>query len=342
MSSVDEVTGAPSQMGQALSAGLDVIDLNQTVTFTAYRRVVLPADGFVFWVKADMLSPSALPNTTALNRFTPNQARVQVAPAETFVAQGSLHQTTVNKQGEDDSGATNRMVFTSKSQVEHLNDINPDVLYMARVGELRFTFSTSNMRYQQAGLWHYSGDAVYPAFMSQVIEYPEQLNSLDIVVSNSLPIWLTFNQAFPVYPSYLVPDNVRPPYAAVQIGDDSTHAMTSGATHDRNGSRWQLVRDTVRVTTYGVRNYAILDWLDSITSYTLANPDVMGVMNTPVVRDAKRGQVEISALAQKKVITFEVNYYQARIRELSRQLITSAFLDEFIVPADVTATLIPH
>jgi hypothetical protein len=58
----------------------------------------------------------------------------------------------------------------------------------------------------------------------------------------------------------------------------------------------------------------------------------MGIMNSPIPADAKRGQVEISALAQKKTIVFHASYYQARVQTLARQLITQAFLEDFIVP----------
>jgi hypothetical protein len=49
-------------------------------------------------------------------------------------------------------------------------------------------------------------------------------------------------------------------------------------------------------------------------------------MNSPIPKDAKRGQVEIGAIAQKKAIVFEVDYYQSRMNSISQQLITSAFL----------------
>ena len=332
MPSIDESIGNQGQIRSVLGAGLDALDLNQTVTWTAYHRVVLPADGFVFWVKAEILSPSALVNSSPLNSFTPNQAPVVVTPAASFTAQGSLHHTTVNRQDEAESFSVNRMIFTSKDPVNDLNDIAPNTLYLATTNGQRYAFSTRSMWYRQAGLFHYSGDAVYPALASQIIDDPVDLNARDIIVSNSLPIWLQFNQLFPVFPGYLVPDNLRPPYAAVHIGEEDTTPLQAGAWHDSEGSRWQLVKDTVSVTTYGVRNSDIMDWLDMITEYTFQNPGVMGVMNSPIPRDAKRGQTEISAIAQKKVIRFDVSYYQARIRQVSRQLITSAFLEDFIVP----------
>jgi hypothetical protein len=251
-------------------------------------------------------------------------------------AQGSLHHTTVNKQSPDESSSQNRLVFTSKCRVNDLNDLTPDGLYMAEVDGHRYAFSTRSGWYQQAGLYHYSGDAVYPAMATQVIDNPADFEGQQIVVSNSLPIWLRLNQLFPVYPSFLVPDNLPPPYAVIDIGEDSTTPLQSGATHDETGTRWQLVKDIVNVTTYGVRNDTIMDWLDIVNDYTLNNPGVIGVMNSPVPRDAKRGQVEISALAQKKVITFEVSYYQARALQVARQLITEAFLKYIIAPVPVT------
>lgn len=318
-------------MRSALDAGLDVVDLNQTVTWTQYRRVVLPADGFVFWVRAVILSPGAQVNSFVVNSVTPNQAPASI-PAPTFEAQGSLHHTTINRQDADESFSVNRMIFTSKTPVNDLNEIAPDTLYLATTNGQRFAFSSRSMWYRQAGLYHYSGDAVYPALETQIIDYPNQLNQRDVVVSNSLPIWLGLNQFFPIYPSFLVPDNIRPPYASVHIGEDDTYPMQSAAMHDSTGTRWQLARDVVRVTTYGVRNDTVMDWLDAVNLYTLGNPDVLGIMNSPVPRDAKRGQTEISTLAQKKVITFEANYYQSRVRTLARQLITKALIEDFIVP----------
>lgn len=334
--SVAEVAGAAGQMKSDLFAGLDVVDLDQTITFVKYNRIVLPADGSVFWMRADQFMASILLNTATLNRVTPNQPRTIATLAATITAQGSLHHTTVNRQSEDESSSTNRMIFTSKVSVNDLNEIAPDSMYLATVDGLRFIFSTRSMWYKQAGLYHYSGDAVYPALASQIIESAHDLQALGTVVSNSLPIWLTLNDYFDLYPSYLVPDNIVPPYASVHIDEDSTTPLQSAAWHDRTGTRWQLVKDVVRVTTYGIRNDMIMDWLDLVQQFALDHPTVMGIMNSPVPRDAKRGQTEISALAQKKVITLEVSYYQSRVQNISRQLIHEAFLKYIIAKRPVT------
>jgi hypothetical protein len=218
------------------------------------------------------------------------------------------------------------MVFTTAEAVSDLAELDSQTMYLAECQKQRFTFSTRSGWYRQSNLYHYSGDAVYPAFASQIIDNPEDLNLYEPVVNNSLPVWLTMNQFFPVYPAFLVSDNLTPPYAAVIIGEDNTSPMQSAPVVDFSGTRWQLVKDSVRVVLYGVRAAQALDWLQLVLTYADNNPTVMGVMNSPVLRDSLRGQVEISALAQKKVINFEICYYQVKVEQIARQLIEHATL----------------
>ena len=64
MVSAIEGAGGRGQMAAGLALGLETLSQNQTITFTRYHRLVLPMDGFVFWVKADLLTPSALLNSS--------------------------------------------------------------------------------------------------------------------------------------------------------------------------------------------------------------------------------------------------------------------------------------
>jgi len=50
-------------------------------------------------------------------------------------------------------------------------------------------------------------------------------------------------------------------------------------------------------------------------------------MNIPVPRDDKRTQAELGVLAIRKTIEFDVNYYQARVRDAALTYIKSVFLD---------------
>jgi len=300
-----------NQMASALSSGLNTIDQDQEVGFVLYNRFVNPLDGSVFWVNSSLTNGSGKPTT--------------------FNARGSLHHTTTNTQDPDESASVHRMVFTSLQPVDILSATSPTKLWMAKTDSESYAFSTRSGFYRQSGLHHYSGDAVYPSMSTQVIDTQAQLDDAsDLIVSNSLPIWLTLNTLFPIYPSLLVPDNLKPPYASVHIGDGDTTPLTNGPTYDSSGTRWQLVKDRVRIATYGIRNDLILDFLDAVRDYTLANPTVMGVMNIPIPRDGKRGQVETSTIAQRKTIDFEVNYYQNRVRDINRKLITEALFHQFI------------
>jgi hypothetical protein len=321
--------GANSQMAAAQAAGIDVLSGGETIVFTLYKRVVLPIDGFVFWIRADTLAANSSLNSSPLNSVPFNTMPSVASPAGfKQIKPSSLHHTTVNEQSEDESFSRQTMTLTCQQQVDFLTDIAPTDLWIAERHGTRFAFSQRSGFYRQANTYHYRGEALYPALETQVIDFPEQLDNRQIV-SNSLPIWLRLANTFPIYPGFLVPDNLPPPYASVHIGDDDTTPIQSFPWTNAMGDRYQLVRDFVRITTYGVRNDEILDWLEFVTQYTLNNPGVMGLMNSPINRDSKRGQTEMSIIAQKKIITVEVDYYQTRIVNLARQLITSAFIEDF-------------
>lgn len=320
MSAATEAMGpGNSSMAAALSAGLDTIDQKASVAFVLYVKQVLPLDGFVFWLKADQLTtpPANMPLVLTI--------------------EGSLHHATVNTQSEDENFSTQRIIFTAKDPVSNLSKMAPDTLYMAEVEGYKYAFSARSNWYKQADLYHYSGDAVYPALADMVIDDIAELDLTNRVVSNSMPIWLMFMQTrlpafantWPLYPSYLLPDNSVPPYAAVDIDTRMTKAIGAGRAYDKDGNRFQLVTDTVEISFYGVRNDQILDWVDAVVQYGLDNSQTFGVMNSPVVGDVKRTQVEISTIAQKKTVTFQVCYYQTRLEAVALTYILEAYVGAF-------------
>lgn len=322
MSLATEAMGpGTNNMASALAAGLDTVDQKQSVTFVLYVKQVLPVDGFVFWLKADQLLVP--PTDTAL----------------TLQIEGSLHHATINTQSEDENFSTQRVIFTAKDPVRSLSAMAPDTLYMAQVDGYKYAFSSRSNWYRQADLYHYSGDAVYAALSDMVIDNIADLDLENKVVSNSMPFWLMFTQAaiasfpntWPLYPAYLLPDNMVPPYAAVNIDERRTLPLGAGRVLDKDGKRYQLVTDTVEVSFYGVRNDAVLDWVDAVVQYGLEHADAFGVMNSPVPADMKRIQVEISTIAQKKTVTFQVCYYQTRLAAIVQKYILSAFVKQFYV-----------
>lgn len=340
MPSIGEAIGSKTPLASDLAAGVDAISSNQEITFQRYVRLVLPLDGYAFWVKQQLVSKSALLNVLHLNeRAVPLNAATQNGqPAyspengSTLTVKGSLHYSTETRQEESETYSVNRVLFTAQEMVQDLNDVGPNTLYLAEFDGIRFAFSTRGSYYKQSGLHHYIGYAVYPDMQSQIIDDPRQFDSRELIVSNSLPIWLSLNSyrtpygiecPLTLYPSFLVPGNLQPPFGAVHIAPESTNAIAAAPSIARNSSHSQLVAERVKITLYGMRNFNALDFVDCVNDFSLAN-DMIGIMNMPTIRDEKRTQSELNAIAMKKSIEFEVNYYQATARTVARQMIMSA------------------
>jgi hypothetical protein len=312
MSLISEAAGAPSQLAATLAAGVAQISSNQSVSFQQYTKSTLPTDGYVFWVA-----------TGTSQAFT-----------------GSLHVLTDRRQDEDQTIAANKMVFTATEEVSQLNAIAPGTMWVGSWQvdgtTLQVAFSETGANYQQAGLWHYRGFAVYPALASQLVTSEANL-PVEPIVSNSLPIWLsqkTFGTTtVPVYPSFLVPDNVVPPYIVAHVEPDMTEAPSfpiyqwpgnpTPPTQLVQMASSQLAKDNVRLILYGFTNQMAIQYLAMLIDYSV-NSNSFGFGNTPAIRDDKRPQVEIAALAMKKTINIVAWYYQSTADAIARRLILSA------------------
>lgn len=314
-----------SQLNDALRAGLDTIDRLQMVTFVKYVRQILPLDGFVFWVRADLLS-STDSGSNSYNGTTSAQPSI-ITSANSYSVGGSFHYSTRREQTEEETIERNTITFTSKEKIEEFNAMGQDVMLLADYDGIRFAFSSRKPLYLQADIYHYQGVAVLPALESQIIDDLSKLPT-DQIVCNSLPFWLTLNAKMPIYPAYLADNNMAPPYATVYIDPASTEAIQSVPYLDITSNHYQLVKERVKITIYGLTNKSALDYLDYVLQYTLSDSAGFGVMNMPVPKDDKRTQEEMAVIAMKKTIIFDVNYYQTRAQDLARQLITSAFVTD--------------
>jgi hypothetical protein len=310
MTSVAEAQGLQGQMQNALRIGLQTIDRNQQVTFVQYTKFTSPIDGFVSWV----------------------------ASGTQNVVNGSFHYSSDRKQDEDQTIAINKVVFTATQEVAFLNNVAPDTLWVGspEFDNVQFSFGHRSALYFQADLWHYTGDAVYPALSAQLVASKAAIPTAPIV-SNSLPIWLTQNSFAPVYASFLVPDNVVPPYIAAHVEPALTDVLQqfpsykwpgtieadSGASPLHQLPSSQLMRDNVRLTLYGFNNQTAIQFMASLIEYSL-NTDNFGFCNSPAIRDDKRTQVEMAVIAMKKHIDIVASYYQSTADALARRLILSA------------------
>jgi hypothetical protein len=361
VSALESANSAASLSG-ALDQGLNTLSSNDSVTFTKYVRLVLPLDGFVFWVRADLVTQSSLLGSTAVpppgvsfnddesNEFgggvNPpnvfgsvfNAPQTDSGVLDTITVKGSVHTSNNHNQAESESEGVTTVTFTAQEPVQHFTALSPDVLWLGEYKSddddfddpVSFAFSARGSYYVQANLHHYSGTAVLPAFRANLIDDVQKLNLAPLYVSNSLPAWLALsnydppydngiNCHLPLYPSFLVPENLTPPYGVVHI-DPGVTGHQSAPYFDRTLGQWSLTMDKVRVTLYGLSNDAALFFLAAVLQYS-ADYEVIGMSNIPVVRDEKRIQPELGVLALKKTIEFEVWYNQASMRNVARQQI---------------------
>ena len=309
MGLINEASAAPGPLAAALAAGVNTLSADQSISFAQYTRTVLSQDGSVFWVA----------NGTKAN-FT-----------------GSLHYITDRHQDEDQTVAANRFIFTALEEVSAFNTVSPTTLWIGAWTvdgtTIKIAFADRGSFYQQADAWHYGGYAVYPAMASQLVASSADL-PIGPIVSNSLPIWLAQNSIAPVYPSFLVPDNITPPYIAAHIED--TEALgafpmlqlpgviqpDSGVSPMYDWPSSQLMRDTVRLTLYGLNNSQAIQFLTGLMEVSLT--DIFGFCNSPAIRDEKRTQPEITAIAMKKTIEIHASYYQGTADAFARRYILSA------------------
>jgi hypothetical protein len=306
MPSIAESIGNQSQLANGLAAGVNTLSQHQTITFTQYVQQIVSPDSYVFWV-----------NT-----------------GQTTTVEGSLHYATNQQQNEDETIAVNRVILTALSQIDDFNSIAPNTIWVGTFEGIQFSFNTRASFYQQANLYHYEGNAVYPALASQLVDSAADL-PVGPIVSNSLPIWLSQNSFAPVYPSYLVPANIVPPYITAHIEPDMTEAPSfpiygwPGTTgpgspaplHDLPST--QLAKDRVRLTLYGFTNQMATQYLVSLIEYSM-DSDNFGFGNSPAIKDQKRTQSELNVIAMKKTIDIDAWYFQSTSDAIARRLILSA------------------
>lgn len=235
-------------------------------------------------------------------------------------------------QLEDRTTAYNHVIFTSPQLIQDFNLLNPNMIYVANYENLKFAFSRRDNYYKQADLYHYRGDSLYSIMNTQLIDSMTDFDTTSVIVTNSLPIWLSLNQYFNMYPSYLVGQNIAPPYASVDI--QSTIALGQFPIVQNvyvenqpstQSSITQLSKDTVKISIFGIRNQEALNFVNYIYQYSL-NTDNIGMMNMPIIFDEKVTQPEFGIIAQKKSIIFEISYYQNIVNEIALKLIEEAFI----------------
>jgi hypothetical protein len=240
---------------------------------------------------------------------------------------GSFHYASTSEQREEQTVDSNDVVFTSLTEIQVFNQVGPEHMYICHYGDITFAFSSRGRLYEQADLYHYSGKALFSTTRSQIIE---DINNFSptLITSNSLAIWLYmpmyvppypgFTCPVPLYPSYLVEDNLPIPFGSVHI--DDTIALEMSPTFGPTLQSAQLSRDKVRVHLFGCDNLTASNFLAFVEQYSY-DWMTIGMASSPIIKDVKQPQSEFKIIAQRKLIEFDVNYLQSASRNIARQLI---------------------
>lgn len=324
MSVTEGVSATP--LNSALKEGLRSLDRSQEVTFSRYRRYVLPVDGFVFWVKKSLLTnPSGALNSFMIGSVPVNSLQTVTSAGDEFTVQGSLHYSTNNVQESTQVFGKNDVTFTTATDIDDFNDIGESEIFVGTWDNIQWAFSQRGNYYSQAGLYHYTGESINPIMRSQIIDDLAQLKTVQ-VVNNSLPIWMGLTKYAPVYPAYRGSQNVRPPFMSVEITESLSLQQTPFM--DKDGNRDQLCKDNVEVTCYGLDNNSVLDYIRYIViEQALLPSSGFGICNTPISKALNIPQSELNATANAKKIIFEINYYQSRVLDIAQQLMQQAFVE---------------
>lgn len=312
--SVNESLGLPNTgLNAALLAGIQTLSEDEELTFTVYKRKILPIDGFVFW------DPTSNPKTVKVK--------------------GSLHYVQDIHQEDDETAAYGPVVFTAKSPITDFDQVGLDTLFVAKVGSFRFAFRGQKGFYQAASVWHYVGTSIQPVFNRQLLDPGNPVDLTRAVLSNSTALWLTTNGYTPpypgltspltLYPAFLVTENLPAPYGVVNVL--KTEPLQGSPLRGVNGfgSHQQLMKDTVEITVYGLQNNESLTFLDFINQYS-SDVGTLGVMTPWAPSDDQRGAAELRALAMKKTYAIDVSYYQSQTNSATFQLLTQAGLTLYI------------
>ena len=312
---INEMNNTP--ITSALVSGLKVIDRQKAIKFTLYNRVVLPYDGFVFYVNSNAINNGSTFNTWSLN----SKMIAERNTAKSIEVEGSLHYNSIREQDSDKNYDRNELMFTTPYEILEFNQAQDNSLYIAEYDGMQFSFNSRLSSYSASGLYEYRGQAVPAYLRSQLIESKRDLSKLH-VTSNCMSLIMAFalNKELPVYPAYLAKANDKR-FVTTEV--TSTECLAAYPFLDRDGTRTQLTRDNVKVCFYGFENDAALDFVFDFVNMALEDDDY-GIANIPTVSDAREPDSELRILSQKKESVIVVNYYQKRVQELTRKLILTA------------------
>lgn len=310
-------------MNTVFNDSLLAIPYNEPVTFRRYIRLVLPVDGFIFWIRQSLINLQS----PALNGMALNELPDLTALDDSLTVTGSLWYAANNQQENTQIHTVNNVFFTSSKKLDDFQDLGESQIWIGEIDGVRFSFNRAGNFFQKAGVWSYQGDSINPIMASQIIDNLADLKD-EKIVNDSLPLFLSNNFGYRVYPAFRGSQNLKPPFISIDVMETKPLQQRQS---EESTERRQWCLDTVKATCYGLSNNAVLDYMNSMIELGLTAVD-FGISNSLTAKKIDIPQSELNITANAKEVTFEVNYYQTRAHNIAQKLIESALCSVSINP----------
>ncbi|GBQ08825.1 hypothetical protein [Saccharibacter floricola] len=304
-----EINNNKTPLGESLGRAISNISYGGEIYFQEYRKITLPLDGFLFWIKTE-------------NKFS---------------IPGSLHISTRNTKNEYQNYDLSQIVLSTSEKINKFHQKDSNYILVGIIDGLEFLIGAQKESYQPSALFHYSAESIPPSFRSQFIHTEAELDDYHPVISSSLPIflalphigspalgWCPWPKDVPIFPSFSSPDNQEPPYIIIHNDPHSAQPVGLGTVDPTTGASTQMMTEKVKLTLIGLPHQKASNIRDYIRHWALLHPDTLGITNIPVIVDEKSTLDEISALSMMKHLEFDVMYIQNTARDCAFKLIEHA------------------
>jgi hypothetical protein len=304
---LDDVIDSPGLISEAIGATIGTLSQNREFDLVTYTKYTNTADGFVYWLKT---------------------ATVQKI-------RGSLHNRAVQENEQDHTNSRNTIILTTQDQIKGFDETNPQSAYFITValddpaivdgGPMVIGFNSADNYYQEAGAYHYMGQAVFPNFRRFIIDDPLTFLA-SIIPTNSLPILLTQIAASGVatYAAWAVPPNLTTPYVSVAIQTSQT--INSVPFYDSSLTTKfinQFRIDEIELVAYNMGAANMQELISHIYDASM-RPGLYGITKLPQVQDVPAVQSEYGIRADKKSVKMSVSYWLSTASTVVRKTITQA------------------
>ncbi len=291
-----------------IRGGYNFIKDNQKITFKTYRRVVLPLDKFIYWVK---LSDEVLMNC-------------MVHKTEEF-----------NHEVDNFRNEATIILITEDAIFDYSND-GIDEIKVFKYNNSLYLLRKTGENAEQSGVYHHIAHIIEPQMQYIFLDSEDDIKKEKFQLTSSIPLFISFSSGlfdltpfeYEIYPAWLTPYNKKPPYIAIEV--EETTGLDSGFQNIKINNKdylCRLVQEKVKLVLYGFNHDEALIFLKRLEKWSQLY-NYIGFMSSPCVTDEIYSKTELGSVASKKTIDLEISYVQttALLEELRDKLISMVLM----------------